>query len=87
MNKVYLLIIFLLISCSSNNKLTTKQQVQIKQTEITKKENKTPIVYKAWLGTYWGMSSDYKSLTISYTPNSNILKIESELYNSNKEMI
>jgi hypothetical protein len=58
MNKVYLLIIFLLISCTSNNKIATKRQVQIKEKEIIKKENKTPIVYQAWLGTYWGMSSE-----------------------------
>jgi hypothetical protein len=80
MNKVYLLIIFLLISCTSNNKIATKRQVQIKEKEIKYR-------YYDCSGNCNGKFSGYKQLTINYTPNVDILKIESELYNLNKEMI
>lgn len=57
MKKIYLLIILLLISCTANNKIITKQNTKTEQTKVLKKE-KIKKVYQAWLGTYWGMSSE-----------------------------
>lgn len=69
MNRIYLLPILLLASCSNNNELgakATKQNIDRQNTNqlLEKQKNNSqngriePQVYRAWLGSYWGMSSE-----------------------------
>lgn len=59
MKNFYLLFFFLLIGCSPSQKSIKTENNQINTLNKVKKEIKnTPVIHKAWLGAYWGMSSE-----------------------------